>query len=292
MSAATARPPAPAAASVTVPAPPGACDTHLHVFGGRAEFPPSPGCTEYPAPGTLADWVRRLDGHLAALGIARAVLVHSVLYGEDNEVTARALAMLGQTRARGVALVRPGIGARDLAALHDAGFRGVRLNLSFPGALDLPGLREIAPRLADRGWHALVNLPRYVGLDLADMIEQLTTLPIPIVLDHYGYPDLACGVDPAILRRMEAGRLWVKLSAAYRQCSPPYRSLDGIVRDLVQVRPDRLLWASDWPHVRWNGAMPDDAVQLNALARQVPDAETRRAILVRNPAALYDFDTA
>ena len=290
MSAATARPPAPPTAPLDAPTPPGACDTHLHVFGGGAEFPAAPGCTELPAPGSLADWTRRLEAHLDALGLARAIIVHSVVYGEDNAVTARAIGLLGAGRARGVALVRPGTSDQEIAALHEAGFRGVRLNLSFPGALDLDGLREVAPRLADRGWHVLVNLPRYVGLDLPDLVERLTTLPVPVVLDHYGYPDLAGGMDAAILRRMETGRLWVKLSAAYRQCEPPYGPLDRIVRQLAEVRRDRLLWASDWPHVRWAGAMPDDAVQLNALARQLPDEEARRDVLVRNPAALYGFE--
>ena len=251
-----------------------------------------PGCTEHPAPGTLADWVRRLEHHLTALGLTRAVIVHSVVYGEDDAPTARAIEMLGDTRARGVALVRPEIDGTALDRLHAAGFRGVRLNLSFPGALDVAGLRALAPRLADRGWHALVNVPRYTGIDLPGLLWALDGLPIPVVLDHYGYPDLAAGVNPAVLRRVGAGDLWVKLSAGYRQCDPPYDALDPIVRQLAEANPDRLLWASDWPHVRWAGAMPDDAAQLDALTRQIPDPGLRKKILADNPAVLYDFGPA
>ena len=288
-----ARPPI-APSQPTVPVPAGACDTHLHIFG--SDFALASGNAEDPASGTLDEWLDRLDGHFRALGLNRGVIVHSVAYAEDNAVTEAAIERRGTDRLRGVALVRPDISKQELSVLHAAGFRGVRLNLSFTGALDLDGLEALAPRLADLGWHVLVNLPRYVGLPLATIADRLAALPLPVVLDHYGYPDLEAGVKDeafqACLSLLASGRFWVKLSAGYRQCAPSFEALDPFVDALVRANPDRLLWASDWPHVRWNGIMPDNAVQLDALARQVPDASVRTRILATNPQRLYSFPSA
>ena len=288
-----ARPPVLPSRAPTGQVPDGACDTHLHIFGETDRFPLAAGTTEAPAPGNLRDWVSRLKAHFDRLGLTRGVIVHSVVYAEDNSLTAEAMRLLGADAFRGVALVRPDITERELDELHGAGFRGVRLNLSFTGALTLDGLEALAPRLAARNWHVLVNLPRYVGLDLSEILDRLTALPLRVVLDHYGYPDLEAGPKAAgferVLRLLESGRIWVKLSASYRQCAAPYTALDPFVQAMVATNPDALLWASDWPHVRWSGAMPDNATQLDALFRQVPEAAHRRRILVDNAARLYGF---
>lgn len=264
--------------------PRGACDTHLHIFGDPDAFPVRPGTTELPAAGTLDLWLERLRAHLDGLGLTRGVIVQSVVYGEDNRLTAEAIAGMGEDRLRGVALVASDISANALRRLHGQGFRGVRLNLSFRGALDLDGLEALAPRLADLGWHALVNLPRYVGLPLDVLVPRLIELPVPVVLDHYGYP--ADGDDDAQMRLLEADNGWIKLSAGYRQTGI---DPEAAMRRFAGARPERLLWASDWPHVRWTGPMPDNAVQLDTLGRAVPDPALRRTILTDNPARLYDF---
>ena len=289
----TARPPILPSVSLQANTPAGACDTHMHIFGGPDEFPAAPGNTENPAAGDLNDWIAMLLRHFDSLGLERGVIVHSVVYAEDNSLTAEALRRLGTENFRGIALVAPDISDAALDALHESGFRGVRLNLSFTGALDLGGLKSLAPRLADRGWHALVNLPRYVGLKMTAIIEDLRQLPVSIVFDHYGYPDLEAGTNDTTfqtyLSLLETGQCWVKLSASYRQSPPPYDALDPFVSAMVSANPDRLLWASDWPHVRWPGDMPDNAVQMNTLIRQIPDERTRKTILVDNPATLYGF---
>jgi predicted TIM-barrel fold metal-dependent hydrolase len=49
-----------------------------------------------------------------------------------------------------------------------------------------------------------------------------------------------------------------------------------------------MVWASDWPHPTEKDK-PNDAVLFDLLAEWVPDAATRTAILVDNPATLYGF---
>jgi predicted TIM-barrel fold metal-dependent hydrolase len=56
----------------------------------------------------------------------------------------------------------------------------------------------------------------------------------------------------------------------------------------VAHRPDRLLWASDWPHVNMNGrTMPNDGDLLDLLVEWAPDEAARAAILAENPARLF-----
>ncbi len=60
---------------------------------------------------------------------------------------------------------------------------------------------------------------------------------------------------------------------------------------LVQRAPERLVWASNWPHPMpaAHGKKPDDALLLDVLLDRVPDSATRNCILADNPAALYGF---
>ena len=58
------------------------------------------------------------------------------------------------------------------------------------------------------------------------------------------------------------------------------------VRALVETAPERMLWATDWPHTTLTKQMPNDGDLVDLLATWIPDADTRRKILVDNPARL------
>jgi predicted TIM-barrel fold metal-dependent hydrolase len=79
----------PALAQPRVPAPPGACDTHMHIFTpGHAMLPG----TNIPAQdGSLA----RYRAMQRRLGLTRTVIVQPTAYGFDNTVT---LKRHGRTR--------------------------------------------------------------------------------------------------------------------------------------------------------------------------------------------------
>ena len=70
---------------------------------------------------------------------------------------------------------------------------------------------------------------------------------------------------------------------------PPWRAVAPLVDRLISVRPDRLLWATDWPHPNKFGPIPNDADLLEQFFHWVPDDAIRRRILVDNPAAFYRF---
>ena len=104
------------------------------------------------------------------------------------------------------------------------------------------------------------------------------------VVDHPGFQ--------ALLGLVKGGRCWVKLSGAYRKtvAGPPFDDMTPFAQALIEARPDRMVWATDWPHVQLlDRAMTDDADNLDwALGWGVDDA-TLEAILVDNPAELYGF---
>jgi D-galactarolactone isomerase len=54
------------------------------------------------------------------------------------------------------------------------------------------------------------------------------------------------------------------------------------------MAPERMLWASNWPHPSVKDK-PDDATLLDLLLDWAPDDATRHRILVENPQDLYGF---
>ena len=86
----------------------------------------------------------------------------------------------------------------------------------------------------------------------------------------------------------------MKLSGAYqdtRTGPPAYADVSKVAQAYVKASPERMVWASDWPHPTEHAdAKPDDAVLFDLLADWAPDEAIRNRILVDNPAALYRFD--
>ncbi|MGZ5260621.1 MAG: amidohydrolase family protein, partial [Burkholderiales bacterium] len=63
-----------------------------------------------------------------------------------------------------------------------------------------------------------------------------------------------------------------------------------LAKALVQRVPERLVWASNWPHPQsGRHGLPDDAALLDVVLDWAPDENTRHRILVSNPAELYGF---
>ena len=134
------------------------------------------------------------------------------------------------------------------------------------------------------------------GRDLVDRFDTLVALPTPLVIDHVGR--YMPPVDPdderfrVLLRLLDTGRCWVKLSAPYESAPTATHDYPAVTRSstrsstcsrahavgdqLAASRPGRIrhrrpissAWRFDW----------------------MPDAAVRRRILVDNPAELYQFD--
>ncbi len=269
--------------------PAGSVDTHAHVFGPRARFEFSPERSYTPEDCSVDDYAALL----AMLGIDRCVLVQSGAHGTDNRATLDAIERLGP-RARGVAVIRPGLPAEALRALDAAGVRGCRLSSVVRGGASFEQLEALAAETQPLGWHLLLHLHR--SSELLALEPRLRALPNPIVIDHLARVLGSEGADApamdALLRLLDTGRVWVKLASLYRSSSLPYPHEDllPLIRRVSDARPDRLIWGTNWPHPIHTGPMPHDADLVDLVPLWLPDPALQRRVLVDNPAALYRFD--
>ena len=271
--------------------PPQACDCHAHILGPASRFAYSPDRVYTPPDCLSADYRAMLD----TLRVARAVLVQPSVYGSDNTVLVQALREAGPS-FRGVAVVDWDIGEAALGALHADGVRGVRVNVvdvkGGGDALPVGRLRDLARRIAPRGWHLelLAHVDRYPNLD-----RDLEDFPADVVFGHLGYMRTDQGLDApgfqALVRLLAAGRAWVKLSGPYRISTGgmPHADVTPLARALLRAAPDSVVWGSDWPHVMVKGAMPNDGDLADLLLDWIPDEALRHRVLVDNPARLYSF---
>jgi D-galactarolactone isomerase len=266
-------------------APPGACDTHIHFYD--AAVPPAPNT---PMPGTRT--VAEYRAVQKRLGFERVIVVQPNAYGADNTVTLKGIAELGPG-ARGVAVVKANVTDAELERLTKGGMRGVRFMTLNGGTLGFDVMDRITARVRPFGWHANIQLD---GRELPERAEAIAKLPGPFVIDHTG--KFLEPVEPeheafqTLLRLVDTGRCWVKLSGPYETSktgAPHYEDVARLARALIAHAPERLLWASNWPHPTAPGEPPDEAALLDLLLDWAPDEATRRRILVDNPAELYGF---
>jgi D-galactarolactone isomerase len=278
-----------APASVPWPAgmPAGACDTHMHVYDRRV--PAAPGGPQLPGDHSVADY----RAFQANMGLQRVVVVQPNAYQFDNSVLLSALRTFG----RGVAVVGDDAGDAQLEALTQAGVRAQRFYALRWGALGFEAMDTVMRRVHAHGWHANIQLD---GNTLPDREAQLRRLPGDFVIDHVGKflppPATQSQAFRTLLRLLDTGRCWVKLSAPYESSAigaPDYGDVGALVTALAAHAPERMLWASNWPHpFPPGGVAPDDSALFALFAQWVADAETRRRILVDNPARLYGFAPA
>lgn len=271
--------------------PNGACDCHAHLYGTEEEYRRDPSRGFDPAPGSFQEylsWYKRLH---EVLGFSRGVLVHSNVYGTDNQVTVDALRELGP-QYRAVALVEPDVSHRELAQLRESGVKAIRVNLVSPDPFGFEALERYAEDLRKLDLHVEIIMN---CSDLPDYDDRIRRLAIPVVIDHHGRPDVNEGVGgtgfQTLLSLLRDGVVWVKASAPYRfsKQSVPYPDAKPFTEALIATNSDRILWGSDWPHVLHKGEMPNDGDLLQLFVSAVPDDQTLHKVLVDNPAALYGF---
>jgi 2-pyrone-4,6-dicarboxylate lactonase len=284
-------PPLPHAKKPDLPTPPGACDAHFHIFGPQAKFPYSDSRAYTPPEAPLEALLRMHD----EIGISRGVVVQGNAHGADNAVLLDALTR-HPDRLRGVVVVNDDIAPAELKRMRDAGVRGVRFHHMPRGkgysARGFDAFRKLAPHMADLGLHVQFMMD---AAAIEDALPHLADWKLPVVLDHMGHLHAHEGVNQpgfqTMLKLLAEGRIWVKVSGAYRISVnyPDYPDARPFHEALVKANPDQLVWGTDWPHPRLLETMPDDGHLLDLFNAWTPDAGVRRKILVENPARLYGF---
>ena len=265
-------------------------DTHGHVFTrdmrmieGRRYTP------AYDA--TIADYLAMLDDN----AVSHGVLVQVSFLGTDNSYLLEALRQ-EPARLRGIVVVEPDISVEELRALDQVGVVGVRLNLiGLPDpALASSVWQEHLRRLDELGWQVEVQaeahrLPRLLPLLLAGGLR--------VVVDHFGRPDGALGIDdPGFQYLLTLGRtrsVWVKLSGEYRNGQAKRGQQIAVAAAaalLGEFGADRLIWGSDWPHTLFEQPDATSAAR-EALTRWVPSRADQHTILIDTPRRLFHFET-
>lgn len=281
-------PPTPRAPKIAPPV--GACDAHVHLMGGAQDFPLWDGRAEDPADGPdFGGWLDLYRAHLDALGFTKGLIVHSILYGSDNTITIETIKRLGPN-FKGVGLLPDTATDADLDLFADQNLCAVRLNYVHGGVLSWDGAKALAPRLATRGLH--IQMLLHSHLHMAELADDIKVLPVPLVIDHLGWPDLSLTPqDPGfqtLLGLVGDGHVYIKLSALYRLCPAPYDRAAPFVAALVAANPAACLWGSDWPHLMLSGAdMPHAATLLDAFHDVVTSAADRQTILRDTPDRLF-----
>lgn len=259
----------------------------MHIFDSR--FPLAGKARRKEADAPVSEY-RKVQQRL---GLERVVVVQPTAYGKDNRCTLQAIADLG-AGARGIAVVDDTVTDAELGQLTAGGIRGVRFRMLDTPELPWELLPGMAARLAAVGWHVQFQMD---GRYLHERESLLASLPCTLVIEHIGkFLEPVPVSDPgfqALLRLVDSGSVWVKLSGAYMmsKSGPPlYEDMGVLAKALVRHAPERLVWASNWPHPSHRGAsVPDDAAQLDVMLDWAPDERTRNRILADNPAKLYGY---
>jgi predicted TIM-barrel fold metal-dependent hydrolase len=256
-------------------------DAHVHVFTRDMPLIDKPRhAPTYDF--THDDLIATFDRH----GVARGVIAAASPWGDYNDYTIAAL-RAHPTRLRGTVIVKPTVDRHALEAMGRDGVVGVRLPyISLPQLPDLTSFefRSFFRRLADLDWHVHSHIE---GERLPQVLPALEASGVKIVIDHLGRPEPHEGINgegfKAMLRSVDKGRTWVKVSAGYR-LGP---AAADYARELLRVAgPERLVWASDCPFVGHEGEFGYQST-IDWLSACVPDEAARRMIYGETALALY-----
>jgi predicted TIM-barrel fold metal-dependent hydrolase len=258
-------------------------DCHFHLFDKTLPFVDKPRHTpDYDF--TAEDVLATFDRH----GVHYGVIAGASLYGTYNDHVIRATRKY--KRLRGTIIADPSLDLYTMEKMTADGIVGVRLVWISLSDDRLPDIRtyewrRLLRRVRDLDWH--VHL--HVGPGrLPSIMPTIEESGAKAVIDHFGYPDpklgLNCPTFQTVLRAVDNGRTWVKLSAAYRigrEAVLPYAA------KLLEVAgPERLVWGSDAPFASFEGKVTYQQT-IDDFPKWVPDPAQRRIIGCETPMKLY-----
>lgn len=246
-------------------------DAHAHIY--RADMPAMAEAWHQPTKqATLEHYLSALD----EAGVRAAVLAAASIYGDYNDYMIDAVR--SHKHLRTTVIIPPDTDPYVLRMMKDDGVVGIRLqfrNVASPPDLTSYSYQKLFRRAADLGWHVHLHDE---GPRLVSHIPHIESAGPRLVIDHFGRP--ASGVDgddfQQVLRAVERGRTWVKLSGAFRLMRPE-RAPELAAALLEHAGAERLLWGSDWPFTAFEKNMSYSA-SLALYKKLVPNAQIRRSI--------------
>lgn len=274
-------------------APSLSCDSHFHVFGRPGQYPYGSDIRYTPPHAPLDEFL----GLAAHLGIERYVFVQPSAYGRNNDCMLDAMREVGRAKCRGIVDIDENAPDAEIARLHAAGVRGVRVNVN-PIKPPEPGysrtmlarIGRLDARCAETGWMLDFLTPGWLTRELLPVMGKLksrfTVAHMGMFLAKEGprqpgfveFLDFLRGCDGA----------WVKFTGTYRMSvTPGFTDAAPMARALIEAVPDRIIWGSDFPHLSFADKV--GSVELFNLLAQWADEGQRKKILVTNPRKLFGF---
>lgn len=276
----------------------GTCDTHMHICGPDRKYPYDGQRIYTPPDALVPDYMQLMKD----LGIDRTVLVQPSIYGSDNRAMLDAMRQLKAAGIdnRGVAVVDFDVADAELERLNTAGIRGLRYNLVDVAdptkGLPLDDIHQMATRIAGMGWPDKWRVEFLAHVDdYPNLVDMFGDFPTDIVFGHTGYCRIGKSTNDlgfqAMLELAQVGKCWIKMTGPYRISTGdvPYPEAGDFARAAVAAAPHRVIWGSDWPHVKISKPMPHDADMVDCFHDWVPIEAHRQMILVDNPIQLYGF---
>lgn len=195
--------------------------------------------------------------------------------------------------SRGVASLPANVSEAMLHDMHDAGVRGARFNF-MTRILKAPPLEEIdamIAKIAPLGWHVVLHFDPDQIPELQDWIKNIKAV---VLIDHAGRlhaDDYQGPYYDSFLELMSRTNIWTKISGVERGSlkGAPYTDMAPILQEIIRIAPDRCIWGSDWPHPVLQNPMPDDGALVDYIWQIMSTAAQRQAVLIDNPARLYEF---
>ncbi|KAF7547254.1 hypothetical protein G7Z17_g7869 [Cylindrodendrum hubeiense] len=238
--------------------PEGAWDSHIHIIDPE-RFPMEPDRDYTPKSATTAN----ATSFQSARGIKHSVIVLPSVYGTNNSVLLDALWKF-KGQYRGVAVIDPeNITEDELDEMHEAGVRGLRVNLGTDVPTDtiISSVKLNAAIAKSRDWVVQLWVPLKAFVALHSI---LPTLGITFVADHFAHAEVGSKTNetintidpyksegfPEVIDLVQRKLLFVKISAPYQNSkqAPLYEDMRVVAESLIAAGPDMVVYGSDWPH--------------------------------------------
>lgn len=213
-----------------------------------------------PKPATVDNCTEFQEGR----GIKHAVVVLPSVYGTNNSVLLDALRYFdGQYRGIAVVDVET-ITDDELDELHDAGVRGLRINLESSNDTEkiISNVNAYVAIAKPRDWVVQLWVPLSAMVDLHPIIQ---SAGVTFVADHFAHAQVGSKTNnsvntfdpyksagfPEVVDLVQRKLLFVKISAPYRNSKqdPLYEDMRVVAQTLIAAGPDMVVYGSDWPHV-------------------------------------------
>ncbi|EUC40193.1 hypothetical protein COCMIDRAFT_30830 [Bipolaris oryzae ATCC 44560] len=273
-------------------------DTHMHVTDPN--YPEVAGAEYTPGLHNLSNAL----SFESTIGMRNIVIVQPSIYGNDNTLLINALTKLGTRHGRGVVGFDANtISFETLREWDKLGVRGVRLNIksnniTLTKAQLQAQVKHYAQIIKPLNW----VLELYIGMEDFPKLEPIVAdLGVTLSIAHFGAPNLpppenrTIPFDPyslvgfqSLVNLLKGGNTYLKFSGAYRfDKDPEYGGVEGIARELLKFAGDRIIFASDWPHTRFEGL--DIRPFVEKVLDWTEETNLKEKVFSRNAHVLWDI---